>query len=115
MGLDFIKQCAPTFQRSWDRNRVHLSEPDLFTRFPAIKDQTYRAIGKEGVEFQVGQEYVLKLEGNSLLVCERNLGIGTINDAPRTLVEAVTAGNGVALGVVESVLVDGRVANMTVS
>jgi hypothetical protein len=115
MGLDFIRQCAPAFQRSWDRNRVHLSEPTLFTEFPALRDQTYRAIAKDGFAFQQGQELLVKLEEGLLLVCDRNLVIGTINQPPVDLVDAMTAVNGFALGVVQNVLVEGRAADLSVS
>src|SRR5205807_490241 len=38
----------PTFQRSWDRNRVELVEPDLFRRHPELEGRTFRLAPADG-------------------------------------------------------------------
>ena len=116
MGLDFVTMCAPTFQRSWDRNLRELSTPTLFTSHPELKAQTYRAVADGEFRFQVGQDLLIELlGGNDLAVCVGMHSVATIKDPPASLLTAVADGNGFALGTVQSVLFERRAANISVS
>jgi hypothetical protein len=115
MGLDFSTLCAPNWERSWGRNLAQLSEPNLFTRNPEMLGEAYRALANGEFRFAVGQEFVLRLDGAQLIVCNGIQSIGKIDAPPNSLLEAVAYGNGVAVGTVQSVLVEGRAANVLVS
>jgi hypothetical protein len=115
MGLDFVTMCARAFQRAWDRNLPELSEPNLFTRHPELKAASYRAVANGEFRFEPGQEVIVKVDGNQLTVCHGTQSIGVIHDPPASLSAAVADGNGIGLGTVQSVLVEGLAANITVS
>jgi len=48
MGVDFIRERAQGFTRSWDRHRIDLSTRSLFTRDPRVflarPSQPYRPV-----------------------------------------------------------------------
>jgi hypothetical protein len=115
MGLDFVTMAAPTFQRSWSKNLSELSEPNLFTRQPELKAAVYRALSIGEFRFEVGKELIVKVDGNTLTVCDGLRTVGQMQNPPSSLLEAVMNGNGIALGIVQSVLVEGFAANISVS
>lgn len=79
MGLDFITTCAKQFQKSWDRGRRELSEPQLFTDIAREQRQTFAAFPRHGVRFVAGKKYEIAIENDRVVMKE---GIDTIGDFP---------------------------------
>ena len=64
MGLDFIRQRAKTFTRSWDRHRLSLRERTLFSKDP--EDSPRTAIARLARELEPGA---------TILVCAEDAGL----------------------------------------
>lgn len=103
MGIDFIRRIAPSFKKAWDRRRVELCTPDLFTR-PVIEGSRTaiaQMIGKK--RLITGQDVIID-STSSDLICR--IGIETVArfSEPSTTLRAATAeAAGVAIGRVEAV------------
>jgi hypothetical protein len=103
MGVDFIRKATPTFKKSWDRGRVVLATPDLFTCSPncAARRAAFNIVG--GADFQLGDQVMVEAAG-AALVALRGLTEVARDSSPATeLLRAVEASCGVAVGTVEQI------------
>lgn len=98
MGVDFVKKCAKSFNKSWDRGKAELAAPHLFKRDPALAARTYCASLAPGTEASPGREFLLRVVGSDLRLYDGASPVGSIKDSPPSLVAAVqTDWCGVAL------------------
>lgn len=106
MGIDWVTQCAPSWERGWDRGLAELSCPNLFTNLAPELELTFRARPRPGFEFRVGGMHQLRLSDGAVLVLEEK-GIAVVGDGkdapPRVLKTLRDQGCGVGLGVVRQV------------
>jgi len=103
MGIDWQTQCAPTWQRSWDRGREELSKPNLFTHEPEVK-RTFRVTPLREHDFIIDQQHQLRLDGDVIIVLEGVRSIGESVSASSIIVKKIReSGCGIALGVVRDV------------
>jgi hypothetical protein len=104
MGLDFITRCTPGFQRSWDRGRETIGQIDLFTHYPELRDRTFRLSSTNGIDFQAGEELVVRFHDGELRAFRGRAFVGVFPSTTPALVEAVQqAPQGVACGRVDKV------------
>lgn len=89
MGLDFIKKCAKSFAKSWDRGKSELAAPNLFRHDPVLAARTYYANLKPGTNAPSGHEFLLRVVGNDLCLYEGPTSVGSIKDTPPSLVAAI--------------------------
>lgn len=103
MGADFIEKTAPTFKKSWDRERTELATADLFTRTPSCQNRTAVAdiIGK--VKLSPGDWLIVEVQGELLIARRRNTEVARIKNPLPDLVKAVKDSCGIAKGKVEQV------------
>lgn len=98
MGVDFIKRCAPGFEKSWDRGKNELAAPNLFRHDPALAARTYCANLATGTDPAPGREFLLRVVDSELRLYDGCSNAGSIKDSPPALVAAVTGdGCGVAV------------------
>src|SRR5262249_40318484 len=91
-------------QRSWDRGRDALAQPDLFARHPEFRSRTFRATSSAEPGFIQGETLILEPCDGRVLLFRGRSAVGTMESPPQGLLEAIrTAGCGVATGVVERV------------
>jgi hypothetical protein len=103
MGIDWIDQCAPTWNRSWDRGRIELSKPDLFTPETPRIQRTFRAICEQGQTDKLieGKPYNLRFENGALLIYEGVVHVATSDSPPAEIVRLIQEkGMGHAVGTV---------------
>jgi hypothetical protein len=89
VGLDFITTCTPTFQRSWDRGREELLEPNLFRRHPQLEGRTFRLSPAEGAGLREGDEVLLRWCGEELVAYRDRARVGVVASPPQSLLQAV--------------------------
>lgn len=104
MGIDFIRQRAKPFTRSWDQSRIELCERDLFTIDPQEAPRTIVARTTKRLE-----------SGSRIRVCSAGPelngydGVDLVAEfvtPPSDLVESVARVGGHAVGIVVAVLTD---------
>jgi hypothetical protein len=103
VGLDFITTCTPTFQRSWDRNRVELTEPDLFRRHPELAGRTFRLAPSEGGGVGEGEAIILRWCATDLMAYRERSLVGVVANPPRALLDAIDQAGGALCARVERV------------
>jgi hypothetical protein len=113
MGIDFVRKCAPSFERSWDRNRDELAQPSLLNLEPKLQDQTYRAIANEGFVFMPGDKLLVHLDGENLVLRKEMTVVANIPEGTQLLLGALARANGVAVATVQKTLVDGGAADIS--
>ncbi|MXY58724.1 MAG: hypothetical protein F4Y41_20465 [Gammaproteobacteria bacterium] len=111
MGLDFIRQRAKAFTRSWDRHRLSLRKRDLFSRDP--EDSPRTAIARVARELEPGVTILVCAEDAGLSGYEGRTRVASFVDPPPDLVRFVHDGGGYAKGTVLSVA-EGAVAEIAI-
>jgi hypothetical protein len=89
MGVDFIRKAAPTHRKSWDRARVDLGTPDLFTRQPDCCDRTVAASLLNNQQLQEGDTVIIQAKGSDLIVMQGLSTVAQVIDPPLDLVDAL--------------------------
>lgn len=102
MGLDFIRQRAKQFTRSWDDHRLSLCERTLFSVDPA--DSPRRVIARTAVPLDPDTTILMCSEGPNLEGYHGLNHIVSVIDPPPDLVRLVDGTGGCAQGIVRSVL-----------
>ena len=111
MGLDFIRQRAKAFTRSWDHHRISLSERTLLSVDPDRSART--ALARTTGTLERGSTILICIEGSGLIGYQELTRVASFVDPPPDLVRLVELGGGVAEGQVVSVL-DESVVEVTV-
>lgn len=109
MGLDFIRQKAPSFTKSWDRHRIALCQRSLFTRDPELRSRS--ALARTQARLGAGDAMLVRADGTGLVGYSGLTPVAEFVDPPPDLVDAVRATGGYAEGKVVSVY-DGNVAEI---
>lgn len=113
MGADFIEKATPSFKKSWDRARVELATPDLFTSTPSCAARTAVADIVPDQCLQVGEQLTVEIEAGILVARRGNAEVARFTAPPLELVQAVEAACGIAKGTVEQVHELARVAEIS--
>lgn len=114
MGVDFIRKAAPTHRKSWDRARVDLATPDLFTRQPDCSDRTVAASLLDNHQLQEGDTVIIQATGSDLIVMQGLSAVAQVINPPLDLVNAINISCGLAQGIVEHVYEISGVVNISV-
>ncbi len=103
MGADFIEKAAPSFKKSWDRERVALATADLFTKQPASLVRTVPAEIVDGASLKAGELLVVEADSSGLAARRGNVVVARIGACRPELMAAVEASCGIARALVEQV------------
>jgi hypothetical protein len=103
MGIDFTSKCAKSFKKSWDRHRVSLATPTLFTQQPTCLARTAAADIANGVTLQRGETVTVQLCGTNLVAMRGLSPVANFVDPSPDLVSAIQESFGVARGTVEQI------------
>lgn len=112
MGVDFIRQRAKTFQKSWDSHRLELTKRTLFTREPdcIIRAGVARVVVADLVE--IGSQHLLRVDDGKLVALSGTKTVAVFVNPTASMLEAIERTGGYANG--ETVgLIDG-IAQITV-
>ena len=103
MGLDFLDRTKGTFERSCQRGYEDLTRVRLFDPGVRVHERLFVARFNESFEIPPGGEFLLRAEGDRIVVyCdERPVGVG--ENPPQQILEKLQfADQGVAVGRVEA-------------
>lgn len=113
MGADFVQKAAPTFKRTWDKGRLQLSTPDLFTSEASYAARTVAGDLLDNVDLKVGDALTVEMDGYELVA---RLGLKKIlhfKNPSDEILKTVLAACGVAKGRVEQVYGFAKVAEVS--
>jgi hypothetical protein len=113
MGADFLEKAQPTLKRSWSKQRIRLSERDLFTQEPIKVARTVLAeiLSQESVV--QAEQLTFEKVGGQLVGRRGHNHVLTVGNQPAETLKAIDAGCGVALGTVQTVHGDAGVAEIS--
>jgi hypothetical protein len=115
MGIDWQSKCAPTWERTWDRGRVELSKPNLFTQTAPPLECTFRAKPRGPHEFKIGDTYQLRVEGEFIRVIYGVVVVGdSVMVSTRILKTIRERGGDIACGIVRDVFEFSKAADIAV-
>lgn len=103
MGLDFIRNAAPGFNRVLDRRLVEMHSPTLFSRDVPIISRTARADMCGDVAVTLGEKVTLRVVNNKVIVQRLNIVIAECPNAPAEFVAVLRSGAGICEGEITSV------------
>ena len=103
MGLDFIRNAAPGFNRVLDRRLVEMHSPTLFSRDVSIIARTARAEMCGDVAVTLSEKVLLRVVNSKVIVQRLNVVIAECPDAPAEFIAILRSGAGIAEGEVTSV------------
>ena len=103
MGLDFIRNAAPSFNRVLDRRLVEMHSPRLFATDMPIVSRTARAELFNGATVTVGERVLLRFMEDKVIVQRLNTVVAECPNAPTEFIAHLCAGAGIAEGEVTSV------------
>jgi hypothetical protein len=113
MGVDFIRRAAPTFKKSWDRQRVILATPTLLTKQPTCVARTVAADIVSGVTLQEGEYVTIQPNGDNLVALRGLSEVAHINDPPPDIFSAVQESYGIPRGTVAHINPIAEVADIS--
>lgn len=96
MGLDFLRQRAKAFNRSWDHHRVRLGTPSLFSVDPACAPRT--AVARTTRPLEPGTGMLVRSENGDLVGYDGHTRIALFVQPPSDLVAALRESGGYAEG-----------------
>lgn len=96
MGLDFIRERAKSFRKSWDRHRIELCQRSLFTKDPEGVPRTALARTREFINSD--SSLLVRAERGGLVGYQRLTPVAVFVDPPSDLVDAVLEAGGYAEG-----------------
>ncbi len=103
MGAEFIRKAAKGFQKSWDRRRVELATPDLFTRPASCAARTAEADIVGDARLRLGDAVTVQASENGLIAMRGLNVVARFHTPSADLVAAVRSACGVAKGIVEQI------------
>lgn len=103
MGLDFIRNAAPSFNRVLDRRLVEMRSPTLFSRDVPIVSRTARAEFCGDAAATPGEKVMLRVVKDKVVVQRLNVVIAECPSAPAEFVAVLRSAAGIAEGEVTSV------------
>jgi len=98
VGVDFIRQRAKTFTKSWDNHRVELSRRTLFTQEPdcLARSAAARMVGPRPLI--TGERVLVRVDGERLIVVQDMAVRAVFLDPPSSLMDIVRGTGGYADG-----------------
>jgi hypothetical protein len=103
MGLDFIRNAAPSFNRVLDRRLVEMRSPTFFSRDMQIISRTARADLCGDATVTLGEKVMLRIVKDKVIVQRLNTIIAECPNAPAEFIAHLRSGAGIAEGEVTSV------------
>jgi hypothetical protein len=103
MGLDFLRNKARSFRKSWSGGVARLAEPSLFTRYPECHSRSVIASLAQDAAVEVGAPLALHVDGKLLAVVRETTRVGTVSEPPADLLSAITKAGGGASGRISQV------------
>jgi hypothetical protein len=103
MGADFIRKAAKTFTKSWDRHRLDLATPTLFTTEPSCVASTVAADIVDGVTLREKERLTVQTLNGQLVALRGLSTVAVINKPSAEIAAALDAACGIAQGTVEHV------------
>ena len=104
MGNDFIRKAAPIFKKSWDRHKVKLATPDLFTEQLENSSRTMIADIFGRCQLEVNEQVTVQMSNDGELIAMKGLSkVANFIEPPSEIIEAVRKSHGVASGTVKKV------------
>lgn len=100
MGLDFIRRCAPTFTKAWNRGRHDLATPTLFTREPGARARSVVALSDGIGQVTTGSEVTVASDGNGLVMLKGTRRIGTAPSVPADVLRDIKDAGGFTVGTI---------------
>lgn len=113
MGADFLEKTQGTLKRSWSKQRIKLSERDLFTQEPMKVARTVLADIAANESVRQGEQLTFEKVGGQLMGRRGHRHILTVGNPPAETLKAVEVGCGVALGTVQTIHGDAGVAEIS--
>jgi hypothetical protein len=98
MGLDFIRERAQGFIRSWDRHQVELATRSLFTRDPACLPRAAIATTLITQIIPPGTILIVRCEQGGLVAYDELTPVARFVDPPQEVVCAIRECGGCAKG-----------------
>jgi hypothetical protein len=103
MGVDFIRDATPNFQRVLDRRLVDMRSPNLFSRDLPVVSRTARAELCADVSVTPGEKVLLRILNGKVVVQRWNGVIAECPNPPAEFVAHLRAGAGIEEGEIKSV------------
>lgn len=103
MGLDFIRNAAPSFNRVLDRRLVEMHTPKLFSRDVPIVSRSARAEFCAEENATLGEKLMLRLISEKIVVMRADKVIAECPNPPAGFVAHLKSGACIAEAVVSSV------------
>ena len=103
MGVDFIRNAAPAFNRVLDRRLVEMNSPKLFSRNVPIVARSARAEFCGQAAASLGEKLLLRLVSEKVMVLRQSMPIAECPNPPADFLAHLRAGAGIAEAVVSSV------------
>jgi hypothetical protein len=103
MGLDFIRDAAPAFNRVLDRRLVEMHSPTLFSRDLPVVSRTARAELFGAVDVTAREKVLLRVVNDKVVVQRQNTVIAECPNAPTEFIAHLRSGAGIAEGEITSV------------
>jgi len=98
MGLDFVRRRAKTFTKAWNRNRLDLAQPTLFTRYPECRSRSVIADLAADAGVSQGSHIVVYARGSELVLVSGTTQVGAVPSPPSDLLSAIQDAGGCVLG-----------------
>jgi hypothetical protein len=89
MGLDFLRRTAKNSVKAWDRGKAELSTASLFTQQPQCRTRSLLAELDDGVSVAGGEQLVLLLKNEDMLLVRGHDRIGKVPKPPSDALDAV--------------------------
>lgn len=96
MGLDFIRNASPAFNRVLDRRLVELHSPKLFSRDMPIVSRSARAELCADASVTLGEKLLLRIVEDKVIVQRQNTVIAECPSPPAEWLSHLRVGAGVA-------------------
>ena len=113
MGLAFLSQVGKQVRKRWDKHRIKLSTPDLFSQL-AESVRTIVVVPLNGHDFCDGQRFELNVCGDRINVHHNRQLVGICDEPARSLVLAANEVGGKVLGVFQEMREHSGVAEIVV-
>lgn len=98
MGVDFIRERAKAFTRSWDRHRIELATRSLFTRDPVCVPRAALASTTTPRTISPGTIVVVRAENGGLVAYHELTPVAEFVDPPPDMALAIDKSGGCAKG-----------------
>jgi hypothetical protein len=114
MGVDFIRQRAKTFRKSWDNHKIELSRRTLFTQEPdcLARGAAARIVGPRPLI--TGERVLVRVDGDRLVAVQDMAVRAIFLEPPLSLMDLIRSTGGYADGEVCAVNTTGDLVEVTV-